>query len=262
MSRRKPTLEDVLELSGIELLHPGGLDITKRIGEIVEMKGKKALDVACGRGTLPSYYARTFGARIVGVDISPEMIKSSVERARREEVEDLTEFQVADSLKLPFEDSSFDVVVSECAVGLTSDPRKCLAEMARVTRPGGFVVIHESTWLRELPEAEKLEVARRFGTVPYALAEWKEMMENAGLVQLWTEDWSGPENAFKIRPGRKVNNLSDVFSRWEMVSIILPRLIRRYGATAILSVNKSARKIVPLYFDGTLGYFLIRGQKP
>lgn len=48
-NKRKPTLEDVLELSGLELLHPGGLEITARIGEIVDMKGKEILDVACGR---------------------------------------------------------------------------------------------------------------------------------------------------------------------------------------------------------------------
>ncbi len=262
MSKRKPTLEDVLELSGIDLLHPGGLEITKRIGEIVEMRGKKALDVACGRGTLPSYYARTFGARIVGIDLNPEMIQSSMERARREEVDDLTEFELADSLALPFEDGSFDVVVNECAVGLTSDPRKCLTEMTRVTRPGGFVVIHESTWLKELPEAEKVEVARRLGTVPCGLAEWEEMMENAGLVGLWTEDWSGMENMVKIRPDRKVSSASDVFSHWERFTLVLPRLVARFGPGAIFYVNESARMINPLYVNGTLGYWLIRGRKP
>lgn len=60
----KPTLEDVLELSGIELLHPGGFDLTRRIGEIVEMEDKKVLDVACGRGSLTCYYAKNFRAKI------------------------------------------------------------------------------------------------------------------------------------------------------------------------------------------------------
>ncbi|MBI2952922.1 MAG: methyltransferase domain-containing protein [Chloroflexi bacterium] len=260
--KRKPTIEDVLELSGIELLHPGGFDITRRIGEIVEMKGKKVLDVSCGRGILPAYYAKNFGARIVGVDLSPEMIRSSVARAKREGVESQTEFKVANSLDLPFEDCSFDLAVNECAVGLTPDPQKCLDEMARVTKPGGYVVIHESTWLKEMGQPEKADIARRLGTVPYTLAEWKGMMASAGLTDLWAEDWSAPENAAKIRPDRKVKNANDLFSLWEMLSSILPRLIFKYGITSIGHIYESMGKVYPLYLNGTLGYFLLRGQKP
>lgn len=259
--KRKPTMEDILELSGIDLLHPGGFDITKRIGEIVEMRGKKVLDVACGRGSLPCYYAKSFRAKIFGVDLNPEMIESSVEKARREEVENLTEFKVADALTLPFKDNSFDVVINECAVGLTSDPQKCLNEMARVTKTGGDIVIHESAWLKEISKEEKVDIAGRLGTVPYTLSEWKEMMEKAGLMHLWTEDWSGLENIYKIRYDRKMKNLNDMFSLWEKIAIIFPRVISKYGIKGIFHAYNSAQRINPLYSDETLGYFLIRGQK-
>ncbi|MBI2955350.1 MAG: class I SAM-dependent methyltransferase [Chloroflexi bacterium] len=258
----KPTLEDVLELSGIELLHPGGFDITQRIGEIVEMKGKTVLDVACGRGILPSYYAKNFGARVVGIDLNPEMIKSSVARAERESVDGLTEFRVADSLALPFEDRSFDVMVNECAVGLTADPQKCLNEMARVTKPGGYVVIHESTWLKVIAPEEKADIAKRLGTVPYALEEWKAMMECAGLTSIWIEDWSAHENALKIRADRTVRDLNDVFSFREKVFTIVPGVIGRYGIMGLAHVFGSWHKLTPVWADGTLGYFLLRGQKP
>ncbi|MEE9171213.1 MAG: class I SAM-dependent methyltransferase, partial [bacterium] len=85
--KHKPSIEDILELSGIDILHPGGFEITKRIGEIVDMTGKKVLDVACGRGTLPCYYAREFRARITGIDLNPEMIESAVKKAASEGVE-------------------------------------------------------------------------------------------------------------------------------------------------------------------------------
>ncbi|MFQ6088192.1 MAG: class I SAM-dependent methyltransferase [Candidatus Methanofastidiosia archaeon] len=259
--KQKPTMEDILELSGIDLLHPGGFDITKRIGEIVEMKGKNVLDVACGRGSLPCYYAKSFGAKIFGIDLSPEMIESSIEKARREGVENLTEFKVADALALPFEDNSFDVVINECAVGLTLDPQKCLDEMVRVTKPGGYVVIHESTWLKEISKEEKADVAGRLGTVPYTLSKWKEMMKKAGLRNLWTEDWSGLKNIYKIRHDRKMKNLNDMFSLWEKMTIIFPRIVSRYGIKGIFFAYESARKINPLYSKRTLGYLLIRGEK-
>lgn len=260
--KRKPTLEDVLELSGLEILHPGGLEITARIGEIVDMKGKGILDVACGRGILPCYYAKRFGARIVGVDISPEMIRSCLQRARREGVERLTEFRLADSLVLPFEDDRFATVVNECAVGLTSDPQRCLEEMARVTRPGGHVVIHESVWLKELPASDKAESAERLGTVPYGVDEWKAMMEATGLRDIWTEDWSALENMSKLRPSRKIKSPNDIFSPWEKAFLVLPRVVARFGIKGLAYINESSRKIGPLYFNGALGYFLFKGEKP
>ncbi len=86
-------------------------------------------------------------------------------------------------------------------------------------------------------------------------------MESAGLADLWVEDWSGVENAGKIRPGRTVNNPNDVFSLWEKLTIIFPRVMARYGIGGIFHANESAHKIMPLYYDGTLGYSLVRGQK-
>ncbi|GBD96540.1 demethylrebeccamycin-D-glucose O-methyltransferase [bacterium BMS3Abin06] len=260
--KQKPTLGAILQLSGVDLIHPGGFDITKRIGEIVDMKGKTILDVACGSGTLPCYYAGNFGAKVVGVDLDPGMIKSSIEKAKKEGVEDLTEFRVADALALPFEDNSFDAAISECAVTLTSDHQKCLDEMARVTKPGGNVVIHENTWLKEISEAEKAEKAGKLGGAPHTLSEWKGMMEKAGLTGLRTEDWSGLENVYKIRHDRKMRNLDDIFSLREKMFIVFPKMISMYGLKGI-SYYKSAQKTNPLHFyvDGTLGYFLIRGEK-
>lgn len=259
---QKPSMEDILELSGIDILHPGGFEITKRIGEIVNMKGKEVLDVACGRGTLPCYYAKEFRAKITGIDLNPEMVESAIKRAVRQKVEDLTEFKVADALALPFEDIYFDVVINECAVGLTPDPQKCLDEMVRVTKHGGYVVIHENTWLTNMTEEKKQKIARRLGTVPYALSEWEEMMQRVGLTGLWTENWSGLENLYKMRHDRKVKSLDGMFSLWEKIFKIYPKIVLRYGIKGILYAYELTRIINSLYSDGKLGYFLIRGQKP
>ncbi len=68
-----PTIEDALEISGIEvLLHPGGYELSRGIGDIADIKGKKVLDVACGRGAFACYYARNFSTGVIGVDINPE----------------------------------------------------------------------------------------------------------------------------------------------------------------------------------------------
>jgi len=67
----KPTVEDAIEISGIEILHPGGHELTKRTAELCELKeGMSVLDVSSGRGTQAIYYAITFGVNVTGLDIS------------------------------------------------------------------------------------------------------------------------------------------------------------------------------------------------
>lgn len=74
----KPTIEDLVEMSGIEALHPGGFALTKRTAEITGMKpGLLVLDVSSGRGTQSIYYANEFGVEVVGLDISPVMIEAA-----------------------------------------------------------------------------------------------------------------------------------------------------------------------------------------
>lgn len=261
--KKMPTIEDALELSGIDVLHPGGYDLSKRIGEVTDLRGKNVLDVASGRGAFACFYAKNYGARVTGIDINPEMVRSAVGRARRDDVEASTRFETGDALALPFADGTFDTVINECAVGLTSDPQLCLKEMARVVKPGGDIVIHESTWLRQVTVAKKREVARRLGTVPYMIDEWVAMMKNVGVADIRTEDWSDVEKSImKMRSDRNVKRLEDMYTFREKYLAIFPQILRKYGPGGLLYLNESNKMIIRLYYDGTLGYYLIKGNKP
>lgn len=104
--------------------------------------GEKVLDVACGTGTSAVEYAKD-GADVVASDFSAGMV--AVARKRHP---DLTVIQ-ADALDLPFEDATFDVVTISYGIRNVEDPEAALAEMARVTKPGGRLVIAEfshPTW--------------------------------------------------------------------------------------------------------------------
>lgn len=256
-------MEDAGELAGIEVLHPGGFDLSKRIGEIVNMQDKKVLEVACGRGTFACYFAKHFGARITGVDLSADMITSSINRARAEGVADSTEFKVADASTLPFTDDSFDIVVSECGpIGLAPDPQRVANEMVRVMKPGGHLVLHAPVWLKEVPDVSRRDIEYRLGGRMFTLSEWDDMLRKAGLVEKWDEDWSGIEQIGKIRPGRKIRTLGDVFTLREKILVVLPRVLRRYGCKGLLYLNESFKKVSPLFYDGTIGTYLMRSRKP
>jgi demethylmenaquinone methyltransferase / 2-methoxy-6-polyprenyl-1,4-benzoquinol methylase len=101
--------------------------------------GGSALDVACGTGRLTALLAKIAGdgARVVGLDFSPQML----EVARRD-VPGI-EFIEGDASKLPFDDGTFDA--STIAFGLRNlaDPIGGLREMLRVVKPGGRAVVLE-----------------------------------------------------------------------------------------------------------------------
>lgn len=103
---------------------------------IAPKAGERVLDVAAGTGTSAAAYART-GATVVGVDISDGMLQ--VGRERHPNIE----FVQADAEKLPFGDDEFDAVTISFGLRNVEHPKQALAEMYRVLKPGGRVVICE-----------------------------------------------------------------------------------------------------------------------
>jgi ubiquinone/menaquinone biosynthesis C-methylase UbiE len=160
-----PTVEDAAEISGIETLHPGGFALTRRTAEVAGLRpGLRVLDVSSGRGTQAVFYAVEYGVDVTGVDLSPEMVRKATERAASAGVSERVRFAEGDSQALPWPDGTFDVVINECAVGIPDDSQAVVREMARVVKPGGRVVIHESTWRKSMTACEKDDLAERYGT--------------------------------------------------------------------------------------------------
>ena len=104
--------------------------------------GERVLDVACGTGTLAlEVLERAPGARVTGVDADPEILARA--RAKAEKADAEVEFDEAMSTALPYEDASFDVVLSTLFFHHLSDEAKrgSADEIARVLRPGGRVAV-------------------------------------------------------------------------------------------------------------------------
>ncbi|MFW9874542.1 MAG: class I SAM-dependent methyltransferase [Candidatus Thorarchaeota archaeon] len=259
----KPTIEDIIEISGIEALHPGGMALTQRTGKLAELKpGMKVLDVSSGRGTQSIFYAKEFGVEVIGIDISEEMVKSAMKNAKIENVQDITKFEIGDSQELPFEDNVFDVVINECAVGIPDDSQKVLNEMVRVVKKGGTIIIHESTWRKKLSDTDKEEISERYGTTPLEYDEWIEMLQNAGVSEIITEfdKWSKPEMFWKIRKDREVEDYTKVLTRSEL-STTIQRVIDLYGDAGVKTALLNQKKFWEKVLDGTLGYCLFKGIK-
>ena len=101
-------------------------------------KGDAVLDCATGTGDLAIAFKNAVGdGRVVGTDFTPEMIELA-----RQKSHDIT-FEVADVTALPFDDDTFDIASISFGIRNVGDPAKGIAEMARVVRPGGRVIVLE-----------------------------------------------------------------------------------------------------------------------
>jgi SAM-dependent methyltransferase len=178
-------------------------------------------------------------------------------------VADRVRFESGDSQALPFDDASFDVAINECAVGIPDDSQKVLDEMVRVLRPGGSIAIHESTWRRALDEAEKGEIAERYGTTPLSHDEWIVMLERAGAheVQSELDPWSAPENFWKIRKDRDVSGPGKVLTLPERLRTVW-RIAKRHGLRGLATALYNERVFYRAVLDRKLGYGLYWGRRP
>jgi arsenite methyltransferase len=167
--------------------HMGGFETTQELIRLCHIgAGRVVLEVGCGVGATACYLARELGCRVVGVDLREGMIARSKERAKKECVEDWVEFRVADAQELPFENSRFDAVFCESVATFIEDKQAVANELARVTRPGGYVGLNEEIWLQPPPARLAEEVKKVFDIEPDlpTADHWRGMLESAGLQDI------------------------------------------------------------------------------
>jgi SAM-dependent methyltransferase len=121
---------------------PTAARLVKRAGI---RSGQHVLDVACGTGVV-SVTAAQLGARVTGLDLTPELLERARENSRTGGLE--IEWIEGDVEKLPFPDAAFDAVLSQYGHIFAPRPDVAITEMLRVLKPGGTIAF--STWPPEL----------------------------------------------------------------------------------------------------------------
>ena len=109
-------------------------------------------DVGCGTGSLTVELAR-FAEKVVGVDLSQEMLRRARMVAKERELLNV-EFRRGNALQLPLEARSFDATFCVMVLHFLSDPQRAIAELCRITRGVGSVIVvdlvqHNQEWMRE-----------------------------------------------------------------------------------------------------------------
>lgn len=123
--------------------------------------GDHVLDVGCGTGVAAITAARR-GARVSGLDLTPELLERARENARIAGVS--VEWQEGDAEQLPYPDGTFDVVVSQFGHIFAPRPEVAVAEMLRVLKKGGTIAFN--TWPPELFIGRMFALTAKYGPPP------------------------------------------------------------------------------------------------
>jgi ubiquinone/menaquinone biosynthesis C-methylase UbiE len=177
-----------------ETFHPGGLELTRHLGEVLYLRsGQQVLDLASGTGAGAVYLAETFGCSVIGIDPGPEQVKEGVERVRKSRLDSKqVDFQQGIAESLPFKESQFDAVLTECALSTFADQERALEETRKVIRPGGMFGMTDMAIEGSLPEILDSELGQWLCiSGSHSRDKYRELLEKTGFRIEIVEDQTG-----------------------------------------------------------------------
>jgi len=133
-------------------------------------EGDIVLDLGSGAGFDAFLAAQRVGksGRVIGVDMTPEMIAKAKENAKKGRYTNV-EFRLGEIEKLPLEDNSIDVIISNCVINLSPDKEAVFKDAHRVLRSGGRLMVSDLVLAKDLPKELKDSVEAYVGCLAGAI---------------------------------------------------------------------------------------------
>jgi len=150
-------------------------------------EGEVVLDLGSGAGFDCFLAASKVGStgRVIGVDMTPEMVEKATRNAREGDFENV-EFRLGEIESIPVGEKQVDVVISNCVINLSPDKNKVFGEAFRVLKPGGRLMVSDIVLLKELPEAIRHSVEAYVGCIAGAAMkeEYLAAIQSAGFQEI------------------------------------------------------------------------------
>lgn len=236
-----------------------GEELYREVATLVEARpGQEIIVSGCGDGATTEWLARRTGAAITGVDPARQLVERAELRARGLARPLPVHYEHAPLDDLPYESVVFDAAIGEPVLSAAADPARAVAELARVTKPMGTLVLLQLTWSSDIAVEARGGVVERLGLRPYLLVEWKQMLRDAGVVDLQVQDWTTGTGAHEAVEEREEETLLTWLEKMQIVS----NTWRRRGwREARGAVAREADLLRELSRERALGFALLRGVK-
>jgi SAM-dependent methyltransferase len=236
-----------------------GEELYRELSALAEAApGNELLVSGCGEGATTEGLARRTGASVTGVDPAAERVERAEARRRAIGRPLALQYELAPLDDLPHESNVFDAAIGEPLLSAAADPARAVAELVRVTKPMGVVILLQLTWSSDIAPDARERVVERLGLRPYLLVEWKQFMRDAGAVDLQVQDWTagadGAEAGESLATGAQLG--------WREKVQILGRTLRRSGWHAARgAVARETELLRELSRERALGFALLKGVK-
>jgi len=176
---------------GPGFLSPGGPQEVAEITRDLNLNNALVLDIGCGTGGPAIVLARDMGARVISIDIEPQLLDRARALANEAGVGDQIEYRLVTPGALPFEDDNFDVVFSKDALIHIPDKKALYAQIMRVLKPGGAFAA--SDWLsgENAADDEAFQQYVSLTNLDFTMAtagQTAEVMREAGFEDVQTND--------------------------------------------------------------------------
>lgn len=156
------------------------------LARVPDTRGQRLLDLGCGNGNILKILNERIPAEYYGLDISEKMIEEAGKKLGK-----AARLQVGDAEQLPYKDNFFDVVVCNASFHHYPNPEKAAAEMGRIIKSGGLLILGDPTmpsimievfnWALKWSSSgdvklwKKREIRELFGRCGFAMEDWKRI---------------------------------------------------------------------------------------
>ena len=173
-------------------VHAAGDDLQQIVALVQQQTPSYVLDVGCGAGHT-SVAVAPYSPQVVALDLTPAMLEQVSRLATEQNIGNI-ETRLGDIEQLPFEENTFDCLVSRYSAHHWADPQTALHECRRVLKPGGRFILADTV----SPEApaldtflQALELLRDQSHVrDHCPSQWQSMFERAGFTARVVFTWS------------------------------------------------------------------------
>jgi len=197
------------KIFGRHFVSTGGLETTKLFVDMLDLKpGQIVLDMGSGIGGSAFYMAENYDVRVLGVDLSSNMINIGLERAH-ELGEKRVQFEITDATKRDFPRASFDVIYSRDAIMHIEDKKSLYASFLKWLKPGGKLLVSDYCCGEGKLSEEYISYRKQRGYFTIPVSKYGKILEDVGFCNVQAEDKNELFTEVLNRELQKVENMKE-----------------------------------------------------